>query len=1069
MYDGLFSYHSPSSDRPIGSPVSKQMYCPCIKENTKMRSKICAAIIIVLFYFPLVNIAGQAAVGNNSIDGNLVQNGDFEDVFKDQPTFWSKDAWMMDPSYTNILSDTTDPYSGKYSVTIENVISNDSRLVQSVEVKPNTVYLLSCYVKAFNTPANKVGANICASAVNRDYFNTSAHYEDTQGKWQYVELAVKTGAEQTALWVAIRLGGYGADTTGKASFDRFKLEEIRDPSGYNPRYLGTESAIESEKQSTNGFVFIAIVAIVLFIGIVAFVAFALVTKKKKNGNGGTSDTPESGSSEEEDVPLLLKKEKTLFTHTDLLVSAALTLIYAVIAFTNLGVMEAPETYWRPTARGETVTVDFGSPQLIRRIYYWQGLPGGHKPNESKYEVEGSLDGTNWTHITILNPKTICWWYFEQTSVRARYARVTVDVPGSWLNEVVFLGDDINNPIKIEKIIPGPKQMFTQGKVENLFDEYSDVGNVKRKKTLIYRPSIMTGMSPGFDEQYHGRTALEHLNFRFPYEDTHPPLGKLLIALGIIIFGMTPFGWRFMGTFFGVLMVPIMFAFGKRLFKKTEYAFMSAFLMMFDFMHFTQSRIATIDTYPVFFIILMYYFMYLYCEMSFITTDFRKMLLPLLLSGICWGLGAASKWIVIYAGAGLALIFFINLYNKHREVKELKNSKAAKKDKEAWAFLQKKIDEYPKRVWQTLGWSALVFIVLPALLYFLAYTPLMMVKEIGFNPGWVLESQKGMYQYHTELNATHSYSSEWFQWPSMIKPMAYYFADGLPEGQTQRLFAFGNPAIWWVGSLLAIVVGMIAFGFFIYRIYKESKEVTYKRGIPLTVLLIFTMAGNLAVSVFYFFFGAKLLPVLIPTYPGWTIMFICILCAANFRFAAAIWEWNRWGAYGLVISSIFVFVLNILGFDIVPALLGLVGVAAVIIALTPLWKNAMKSDTGFKFEMLKDNTRLFILIGLASQFFPWVISTRKLTFIYHFFASVPFIIFCIVYMIKLLKEKVLDPLKEQGESSLLFARRAGYAFIVVYLLIVLGLFIMFYPITAGVPAPTKYIQEWLKWLPMWYFA
>src|SRR5437016_299889 len=40
----------------------------------------------------------------------------------------------------------------------------------------------------------------------------------------------------------------------------------------------------------------------------------------------------------------------------------------------------------------------------------------------------------------------------------------------------------------------------------------------------------------FDEVYHARTAQEYLNGLEPYEWTHPPLGKLLIAIGVWAFG-----------------------------------------------------------------------------------------------------------------------------------------------------------------------------------------------------------------------------------------------------------------------------------------------------------------------------------------------------------------------------------------------------------------------------------------------------------------------------------------------------------------------------------------------------
>lgn len=45
----------------------------------------------------------------------------------------------------------------------------------------------------------------------------------------------------------------------------------------------------------------------------------------------------------------------------------------------------------------------------------------------------------------------------------------------------------------------------------------------------------------FDEIYHARTAYEHLRGVYPYEVSHPPLGKELLALGIALFGMTPLG------------------------------------------------------------------------------------------------------------------------------------------------------------------------------------------------------------------------------------------------------------------------------------------------------------------------------------------------------------------------------------------------------------------------------------------------------------------------------------------------------------------------------------------------
>ena len=53
-------------------------------------------------------------------------------------------------------------------------------------------------------------------------------------------------------------------------------------------------------------------------------------------------------------------------------------------------------------------------------------------------------------------------------------------------------------------------------------------------------------------------------------------------------------------------------------------------MTFEFMHFVQARIATIDTYVVFFIILMYYFMLVYLSIPYSLRKPEDFLLPLFL-------------------------------------------------------------------------------------------------------------------------------------------------------------------------------------------------------------------------------------------------------------------------------------------------------------------------------------------------------------------------------------------------------------------------------------------------------
>ena len=71
--------------------------------------------------------------------------------------------------------------------------------------------------------------------------------------------------------------------------------------------------------------------------------------------------------------------------------------------------------------------------------------------------------------------------------------------------------------------------------------------VDEQNTVPKAPSYFNGMI--FDEIYHARTAYENIHNLSVYEWTHPPLGKLIIALGILLFGMKPFGWRIMGAYY----------------------------------------------------------------------------------------------------------------------------------------------------------------------------------------------------------------------------------------------------------------------------------------------------------------------------------------------------------------------------------------------------------------------------------------------------------------------------------------------------------------------------------------
>lgn len=424
---------------------------------------------------------------------------------------------------------------------------------------------------------------------------------------------------------------------------------------------------------------------------------------------------------------------------------ALSLLFLFLALFRLGSREVPQTYWEPQEAQETVLIDLGQVCEVGRISYFVALA-----QDSSYTLEYSQDGVHWEEGPRLESRWVFRWEHVDGHFLARYFRITAQKLQGMLGEIAFFEAKTSRLLSIASFSPH---------AQNLCDE---------QHTAQFERSYLTGTY--FDEIYHARTAFEHLHRLPPYEWTHPPLGKLIIALGIALFGMNPFGWRVMGVIFGTLLVPAVFSFS-RLFVRDTYALFAAFLFTFDFMHFVQARIATIDTYVVFFVLLAYFFLFRYFQ--------RKDVPSLFLSGLLFGLGAATKWTAIYAGVGMALLFFA--YHA-RAIREGTVS----------------LEDFLRRV---LPLSVVFFIFVPTLLYFLSYLPYLLVPGYSFRD--VLRLQVSMYRYHHDLKATHPFASPWWEWPIMARPIWLYKGEGLPMGYISSIVSFGNPALWWIGGIVVL--------------------------------------------------------------------------------------------------------------------------------------------------------------------------------------------------------------------------------------------------------------------------
>lgn len=422
-------------------------------------------------------------------------------------------------------------------------------------------------------------------------------------------------------------------------------------------------------------------------------------------------------------------------------------LYAFFAFYHLGDHQSIQTFFQ-SPFSVTTEVAFQVQRPIKKIMVYTGWKDNQNITFSYQNLQGKFESHHHNFSSVFS--------WNEYACQINTATIVVELPmDSCIGEIAFL-DENNVPLTV---------INTEHSFTSLFDENARVPAFSTYENSLY-----------FDEIYHARTAYE-LTHNLPiYEWTHPPLGKLLIALGVMIFGVNPFGFRFMGTLFGILMLPIMYLFGKRMFSK-KFGIIAMTFFALDFMHYTQTRIATIDSFLVFFLLVSFYFMYCY----YTENRNNKAFIYFIASGLSFGLSVCVKWNAAFSGLPLLVIFLIAFIKK---VKHISHKKP---------FL-----------FQTLFVGVLAFAAIPFVFYLLCYLPVYAyTPRVCFQNLW--QEQIRMYDYHAHLTAAHPYSSPWWQWPVMLKPIFYYtqdFSNGIRAG----IDAFGNPIVWW-GGLCSLFINL----------------------------------------------------------------------------------------------------------------------------------------------------------------------------------------------------------------------------------------------------------------------
>jgi dolichyl-phosphate-mannose-protein mannosyltransferase len=349
----------------------------------------------------------------------------------------------------------------------------------------------------------------------------------------------------------------------------------------------------------------------------------------------------------------------------------------------------------------------------------------------------------------------------------------------------------------------------------------------------------------FDE-VHAGNFLTHYWIGSYFFDVHPPLGKLLeVAFGYVT-GVTGLNidWDHIGNALpqsavllrlipmiaGTLLPVIVYAIGRRLgFSKTSAA-VAALLICFENSLVVQSRFILFDIVMLFFGFLgiLAYLEYRRRGLESLRTVF------MIISALCTAAAFGIKW------TGLAFVLVIVLMELFTVYTENK------------AHIRARLRSILISLSGFVAFYAIVIAVVYFILFSIHFALLprtgpgdafmssefnqtlvgsttTAVAKPGTPPGpfgKFFELNLAMYEANLRLNTPHQYSSKWYTWPLMIRPIYYWHGGAATSSATSTaptgdqsqsyIYLIGNPFIYWLGAALILTLTLYSLAILFRR-------------------------------------------------------------------------------------------------------------------------------------------------------------------------------------------------------------------------------------------------------------
>ncbi len=363
-------------------------------------------------------------------------------------------------------------------------------------------------------------------------------------------------------------------------------------------------------------------------------------------------------------------------------------------------------------------------------------------------------------------------------------------------------------------------------------------------------AISTPEKKVFDEVYYASDGCLYAGFEFrqcgldsdaEVSWVHPPLGKYLIAWGVDGFGNRPLGWRVSAAAAGTATIALTGALAFLLTRRAVWAGVAAVLIAAEHLHFVQSRVAMLDVFLAFFVVLAFLLL-VWDKVRRDRLDARHApgvggstrtggpsgppsrtedvrpgdpsgpaeasttavltradaeasgparlgwsgSRPLrIAAGTALGAAVAVKWAGVYAVAG-ALILALAWERTRRARRGVERPLRA-------AVMEEGL------------FIALALVVLPAILYAGSWWAWLSDHDFSLAAWW--RNHLEIADYHLTLEPfkasgepIHPYMSKAWEWLLLRRPVAYFYEGG--DGTAAEILGIGNPFLFW-GALLYI--------------------------------------------------------------------------------------------------------------------------------------------------------------------------------------------------------------------------------------------------------------------------